>query len=200
MKKEMKQKKTQNAKVDISADKLDKIKNLSVQLYDKLVLTMLKHDATYAEGLTALTDTIWWLCKKFDEVPPQNENEPRALDLFVEALKKVDDERSNVKKPAKKTAKQLKGEFVAQVMYRTSLQVVERIKKVGMKYNLQPCEQDEMICSALVQYVVYGGLLNKEHIRTRTLELIGLIDEICRDVFGVKLAGDDCNTTTEKES
>ena len=106
----------------------------------------------------------------------------------------------NQNKQVKKTAKERKDEFAATMMFQTSLQVVELIKKVGRKYKLQPCEHDEMICGALVQYVVDGGLLDKEHIRTRTLELIGMIDEICRDVFGVKLAGDDCSTTTEKGS
>lgn len=109
-------------------------------------------------------------------------------------------EKSKAKKPAKKTAKQLKDEFAAKIMFHTSLQIVELIKKVGRKYKLQQSEHDEMICSALVQYVVDGGLLDKEHIRTRTLELIGMIDDICRDVFGVKLADNDCSTKTEKGS
>ena len=104
------------------------------------------------------------------------------------------------KKPTKKTAKERKDEFVANIMFQTSLQVVELIKKVGRKYKLQQCEHDEMICGALVQYVVDGGLLDKEFIRTRTLELIGMIDEICRDVFDVKLADYDSCTTSEKGS
>ena len=109
-------------------------------------------------------------------------------------------EQSGRKKPTKKTAKEIKTEFAARMMYQTSLQVVELIKKVGRKYNLQQCEQDEMMCSALVQYVVDGGITDKEVIRTRTLELIGMVDEICRDVLGVKLAGYDSNPTPEKGS
>lgn len=105
-----------------------------------------------------------------------------------------------LKKPVKKTAKERKDEFAAKMMFHTSLQVVEHIKKVGRKYNLQQCEHDEMMCGALVQYVVDGGIIDKEVIRTRTLELIGMIDEICRDVLGVKLVGDDSNTTNEKGS
>lgn len=104
------------------------------------------------------------------------------------------------KKPTKKTAKEIKNEFAARMMYQTSLQVVELIKKIGRKYNLQQCEQDEMLCSAFVQYVVDGGITDKEVIRTRTLELIGMVDEICRDVLGVKLANYDSNHTTEKGS
>lgn len=107
---------------------------------------------------------------------------------------------ANTKKKVKKTAKDIKNEFVARLMFKTSLQVVEQIKKVGRKYNLQQCENDEMMCGALVQYVTDGGIIDKEVIRTRTLELIGMIDEICRDVLGVKLAGDDSNQKAGKGS
>lgn len=104
------------------------------------------------------------------------------------------------KKQKKWTAKDRRAEFAAKKMYQTTLQVVELIKKVGRNYKLQQCEHDEMICGALVQYVVDGGITDKEVIRTRTLELIGMVDEICRDVFDVKLADDDCYTTSEKGS
>lgn len=104
------------------------------------------------------------------------------------------------KKQAKKTAKDKKAEFVAKMMYQTTLQVVELIKNVGFNYKLQQSERDEMICGALVQYVVDGGITDKEVIRKRTLELIGMVDEICRDVFDVKLADDDCYTSSEKGS
>lgn len=90
MKEEQKQNAPKNTKVDTSEDKVNKIQHLAALLRNKILLTMQAHDVTFGEGLTALTEAVWVICEKFDEAPPINENEPKALDLFIEALKIID--------------------------------------------------------------------------------------------------------------
>lgn len=84
-----------------SEERLENIKAASGRLYEEIVLLWKAFELSPAEGFTALTDTLWWLCKNVDEIPPREENDPRTFDLFMEALYVVDHERTKSKETNK---------------------------------------------------------------------------------------------------
>lgn len=84
-----------------SEERMENIKAAAVRLYEEILLLMKAFELSPAEGFTALTDALWWLCKNFDELPPRDENDPRTFDLFMQALKVIDNERTKSKEASK---------------------------------------------------------------------------------------------------
>ena len=84
-----------------SEEKLENIKVASGRLYEEIILLWKAFELSAAEGFTALSDSVWYLCNNIDKLPPSEEDDPRTLDLFMEALRKIDYERTKSKETNK---------------------------------------------------------------------------------------------------
>lgn len=103
MKEEPKRKKPQKPKRTsdtLSDDRLENIKNASVRLYEEIIFFWKAYELSVQEGFVALSDAVWWLCRNVDNLPPKDENAPKTLDSFIEALRIYDHDRR--KKETKK--------------------------------------------------------------------------------------------------